>query len=74
MKKNILFLLLAIVFISASAAVASSMPFFDEFSHGNRKIWGLDLSHHQGVIDWDLLAKQKPNFIFFKATEGVSKN
>jgi lysozyme len=34
------------------------------------KIWGLDLSHHQKIIEWDKLAKKKPDFIFFKATEG----
>lgn len=33
-------------------------------------IWGLDLSHHQGNINWDLLTKVKPHFLYFKATEG----
>lgn len=73
MKKNILFLFFAIAFISTSAEIVSSISFPDEVLQPNKKIWGLDLSHHQGMIDWDLLAKQKPNFIFFKATEGVSK-
>lgn len=36
------------------------------------KIWGIDLSHHQSKIDWDKLEKQKPYFIFFKATEGLT--
>lgn len=36
------------------------------------KIWGIDLSHHQSTIDWDLLEEQKPYFIFFKATEGTT--
>jgi lysozyme len=34
------------------------------------KIWGLDLSHHQKVIEWEKLTMNKPAFIFFKATEG----
>ncbi|HRZ97818.1 MAG TPA: GH25 family lysozyme [Paludibacter sp.] len=36
------------------------------------KVWGIDLSHHQSTIDWDKLQSQKPYFIFFKATEGIS--
>lgn len=54
-----------------------------EKSHeGNRKdlaydaknaVWGIDLSHHQGHINWDKLCKNnKPYFAFFKVTEGVS--
>ncbi|HTN36381.1 MAG TPA: GH25 family lysozyme [Arachidicoccus sp.] len=34
------------------------------------RIWGLDISHHQGDIDWDKLADTKPHFFYFKATEG----
>jgi lysozyme len=34
---------------------------------------GLDLSHHQRHIDWELLTREnKPAFIFFKATEGTT--
>ena len=33
-------------------------------------IHGLDISHHQGKIDWDLLKKQNFQFIYIKATEG----
>lgn len=34
-------------------------------------VWGIDLSHHQKRIDWDLLvAENKPEFIFFKCSEG----
>ncbi len=34
------------------------------------KIWGVDISHYQEIFDWDKLQKQKPGFIFVKATEG----
>lgn len=34
------------------------------------KIWGIDMSHHQSDVEWEKLCKHKPNFIFFKATEG----
>lgn len=33
-------------------------------------IWGLDISHHQGRINWEQLAAKQPDFIYFKATEG----
>lgn len=34
-------------------------------------IWGIDMSHHQKKIDWDVLVEQnKPDFIFLKCTEG----
>ena len=36
------------------------------------KIWGIDLSHHQGSIDWEKLSVQKPHFMFLKATEGTT--
>jgi len=36
------------------------------------KVWGIDLSHHQSDVEWEKLSKHKPNFIFFKATEGVT--
>jgi len=34
-------------------------------------IWGIDISHHQSSINWDILIeKNKPDFIILKATEG----
>ncbi len=33
-------------------------------------IRGIDISHHQGSIDWDELAKEKLDFVFIKSTEG----
>jgi len=35
-------------------------------------IWGLDMSHHNGEVDWDRISATKPNFVFIKATEGVT--
>lgn len=36
-------------------------------------IWGIDISHYQTKIDWDVLVKNnKPDFIFLKCTEGVT--
>src|SRR5690554_2127828 len=34
-------------------------------------VWGIDLSHHQQRVDWDLLvAENQPDFIFLKCSEG----
>lgn len=35
-------------------------------------VTGVDVSHYQGEIDWDKLAKQNIDFAFIKATEGSS--
>ena len=31
---------------------------------------GIDISHHQGKIDWDALQKDPVDFVYMKATEG----
>ncbi|TFG74938.1 MAG: lysozyme [Thermodesulfobacteriales bacterium] len=31
---------------------------------------GIDLSHHQDIIDWDILTREDLSFAFIKATEG----
>jgi len=33
---------------------------------------GIDISHHQGKINWNLVSSENFNFAFIKATEGVS--
>ena len=35
-------------------------------------VWGIDVSHYQSNIDWDVLGEQKPNFMFIKASEGAN--
>ena len=43
------------------------------FNYPNKSkfpVHGLDISHHQDVIDWDLLEDEDISFIFIKATEG----
>lgn len=43
----------------------------DEKNVKKDKIWGIDLSHHQKTIDWEVLVKKnRPDFIYLKATEG----
>lgn len=36
------------------------------------KVWGIDISHHQNITSWSDLSDQKPNFIFMKASEGLT--
>jgi lysozyme len=33
-------------------------------------VWGIDVSHHQGRIRWDLLRTQSLSFVYMKATQG----
>jgi GH25 family lysozyme M1 (1,4-beta-N-acetylmuramidase) len=35
-------------------------------------VGGIDISHHQGQVDWTTVLQKKPGFIFMKATEGES--
>ncbi|MEW6194162.1 MAG: GH25 family lysozyme [Bacteroidota bacterium] len=35
------------------------------------EITGIDISHHQGEIDWSEVKKQGVSFVFVKATEGI---
>lgn len=38
----------------------------------SNQIWGIDISHHQCTIDWNILEKNKPNFMYLKVTEGAT--
>ena len=56
-----------------SKSYRSILPNEKAISNEKNLTWGIDLSHHQKLIDWDVLVKKnKPDFIFFKATEGSS--
>ena len=47
-----------------------SIPVVDTNDYSNH-VWGIDLSHHQGDINWDQVDRNdRPQFIFFKVTEG----
>ncbi len=37
---------------------------------GRYPVRGIDLSHHQGEIDWDAVPRADVHFVFIKATEG----
>lgn len=44
-----------------------------EPSSGSVEVQGLDVSHYQGTIDWEEVAKAGMAFVFIKATEGTSE-
>lgn len=39
-------------------------------SYKEYPVRGIDISHHQGFIDWNMLDKEDVQFVFMKATEG----
>jgi lysozyme len=42
---------------------------FNYPDRGEFPIWGIDVSHHQGKIDWQLLTSENVAFAYIKATE-----
>jgi len=50
-------------------------PPVNHFTIGNgNKLKGIDVSNHQGEIDWHILPHDKVNYVFIKATEGTTFN
>jgi lysozyme len=39
---------------------------------GPDNVWGIDVSHYQSDINWAELDREKPNFMFIKASEGLT--
>ncbi len=62
------------LFLSAFCVIASAATTSHK-SHKNikRQYDGIDVSHHQGKIDWKEVAKDKQiKFVYIKATQGTS--
>lgn len=70
--KTIRWLILAVAICMAGVVAIRSgylrinYPSFERFP-----IRGIDISHHQGEIDWGALSSEGFTFVFAKATEGV---
>lgn len=68
-KKKILAVALGAVMIcvtiTASAFFATAQP-----NRNKYKVFGVDVSNYQGVIDWEIIDDQNVDFAFIKATEG----
>jgi hypothetical protein len=68
------FRLLLITFsaLAASAATATTIPSQLAMLSGLRGPQGIDVSNHQGTIDWKKVKSQGVAFAYIKATEGTS--
>lgn len=74
-KRNvILFTILVIVLCGVSYAICISKGylFLNNPSPSQHPIAGVDLSHYQGTVDWEILSKEDIQFAYIKATEGSS--
>ena len=57
----------------AVAGIAVGILLFSgawQLNHPSQPVRGVDVSHHQGAIDWPALAAQDIDFAYVKATEG----
>ncbi|MBM9578145.1 glycoside hydrolase family 25 protein [Leptospira sp. 201903070] len=73
MKLKIPFTILWIVglLFGAYKALDSGRIWFVYPSEQKYPIRGIDVSHHQGKIDWNLVPKSEVSFVYLKATEGA---
>ena len=70
MKIKLTKLIVLILFIqSCAVAKETHKEIFSETTLVDR-VWGIDISHYQQIVDWDKFQQQEPGFIFLKATEG----
>jgi lysozyme len=65
LKRYLSYIILALFVQSCSIQKNTSADIDD-----TGKVWGIDISHYQEIVDWYKLQQQEPGFIFVKATEG----
>ncbi len=73
MKLKKRFIVPTLVAGTAAALFAFYSLGFLQFNHPKTErypVWGIDVSHHQGVIEWGKIDREKIKFVFIKATEG----
>ena len=68
MKKNSKKILISLLIILILLALLFIFFYFNNASR--YKVKGVDVSHHQGLINWSTLKNQDISFAFIKATEG----
>ncbi len=56
--------------LGVGALIWRGLLWFNIPSHRRYPVRGVDVSHYQGQIDWDVIASQDMTFAFIKATEG----
>ncbi len=71
MIKRIL-LIISLLFFTGFITVAGAYWYFKTFQPDTKlyPILGIDVSHHQGRIDWKRVAKHNVHFAYIKSTEG----
>lgn len=74
MNKKIILIIIFIIFVIL--AVPAFLQLNGYIWHTEIFTWhldvkGLDVSHHQGTIDWEKVPKEKYKFVFIKASEGM---
>ncbi len=75
MKRKILIPLISLILLVLLAGLMSALLYtgvihINNPSRSKYPVRGVDVSHHQGEIDWDKLSKEDISFAFIKATEG----
>lgn len=68
-SKIIAVVVLACIFL---AFIASKTWNINRYLVSGYELWGVDVSHYQGEIDWKQIENQGIDFAFIKATEGSS--
>ncbi len=75
MKRKILILLISLILLVLLSGLTSALLYtgvihINNPSRSKYPVRGVDVSHHQGEVDWDKLSKEDISFAFIKATEG----
>ena len=58
------------VFFPDDGRLLSALLYGSSGREASSECDGIDVSHHQGLIDWEAVAATKVQFVFLKATEG----
>ncbi len=58
------------LFLLSGGAYLNGLIRFNYPSPDGKETIGIDVSHHQGVINWDKVSQNNIQFVFLKATEG----
>lgn len=72
MKQGVIVILLLVIFLLISIGISSSIS---EVKDRGQGLYGIDVSHHQGKINWKKVKTWKNHelaFVYIKATEGAS--
>jgi len=66
----VFFLIMATILIVLWFLIDHGYLRFNYPSRMKYPIWGIDVSHHQGKIDWHKVKSENIQFVYVKATEG----